>query len=122
MEFATMATCSSGVMARLVGGPNTEFIRGKLATMRGASRVVMSTMVTRSFPGGKSWILPASSHVTFSSMPTIMYCGPDAADFAGVVVEVAAQADAASPARSASPRAHQPLARTLFTVLIGAQC
>src|SRR5712692_8820096 len=96
-----MATRSSGVMPRFVGGPNTEFISGKLTTIRGASRLLMSTTETRSLPGGRSWTLPVSSHVTFSSMPTIMYCGP------GTIEAVVAHADTATPASNVSPRLHQ---------------
>src|SRR2546428_11378708 len=37
-ELATRATRSSGATARLVGGPSSEFISGKVPTMRGCSR------------------------------------------------------------------------------------
>src|SRR6185369_16170109 len=108
-----MATRSSGVMARFVGGPNTEFISGRLATIRGASRVLMSTTETTSLPGGRNTTLPVSSHVTFWSTPTIMYCGP------GTIDAVVAHADRARPANNVSPRLHQPAARTLRCVVIG---
>src|SRR5215831_19284918 len=68
-ELATSATCSSGVMARLVGGPNSEFIRGKVPTIRGASRWLISTMTTASFPGGRETCFPASSISILLSRP-----------------------------------------------------
>src|SRR5712692_5937236 len=108
-----MATRSSGVMPRFVGGPNTEFISGKLTTIRGASRLLMSTTETRSLPGGRNWTLPVASHVTFSSMPTIIYSGP------GTIDAVVAHAESARPASNVSPRFHLPPVPTLRCALIG---
>src|SRR5262249_8019354 len=92
---------------------NTEFINGRLTTMRGTSRLLMSTTETRSLPGGRSWTLPVSSHVTFSSMPTIMYWGPGTTD--AVVVH----ADRARPATNMSPRAHEPPVPTPRCAVLG---
>src|SRR5882724_6650281 len=107
-----MATRSSGVIARFVGGPNTEFIRGRLTTMRGASRLLMSTIETTSLPGACSTTLPASSQVTFSSMPTTMYCGPVGG--AGMVVH----ADSARLASSVSPHLQPSRLETLRCVVM----
>src|SRR5499425_2146937 len=59
-------------MARLVGGPTMEFIKGRLTTIFGASGLLMSTMDTESLPGGRRIVLPALSNVSFSSLPMIM--------------------------------------------------
>src|SRR5215467_6655651 len=59
-------------MARLVGGPTMEFIKGRLTTIFGASGLLMSTMDTESLPGGRRIVLPVLSNVSFSSLPMIM--------------------------------------------------
>src|SRR5207247_1452290 len=74
IELATSASLPSGVIWRFVGGPKTEFISGRLTRIRGASRFEMSTTDTVSFPGGRKTGFPASSQVTFSSLPTSMSC------------------------------------------------
>ncbi len=74
IEFATSASWPFGVMARLVGGPKTEFISGRLATTLGfAGSVPMSTIVTVSLPGARFCTLPSSPQMTLVSMPTSMY-------------------------------------------------
>ena len=66
-ELATMARLSSGVMARFTGGPMIEFISGRLATIFGASRSVMSMMEMVSLPGAARARLPSASNAAFSS-------------------------------------------------------
>src|SRR6266704_1135281 len=58
-------------MARFTGGPNTEFISGRLATIFGSSGWRISKMVTLSLPGGENMGFPFSSQKTLASMPTI---------------------------------------------------
>src|SRR5205823_10558774 len=60
-EFATIATRSSGVMARFVGGPKIEFISGKLMTTLGDSGLEMSTTEMESWPGATNLRLPSAS-------------------------------------------------------------
>src|SRR5439155_14595068 len=63
-------------MARFVGGPTTEFINGRLITIRGfAGSVPMSMIATESVPGPSSCRLPSSPKTTLLSMPTSMYSG-----------------------------------------------
>ena len=71
-EFATSATEPVGSMSTLTGGPTTEFSSGSVATILGLSGLARSTIRTESLPGADKIVLPSSSHVTFSSMPTIM--------------------------------------------------
>src|SRR5206468_268811 len=59
-------------MARLVGGPTIEFISGRLATIFGASGLLMSTMEMESLPGGRRIVLPVLSNANLSSLPMIM--------------------------------------------------
>jgi hypothetical protein len=73
-ELAIKAKCWSGVMARLTGGPVIEFIRGRLATIRGLVGSRMSMIDTVSLPGGCVTVVPASSNETFSSFPVIRSC------------------------------------------------
>ena len=58
-------------MAKLTGGPTTEFFSGRLATIFGLSGFARSTINTESFPGGETTALPLSNP-NFSSSPTIM--------------------------------------------------
>src|SRR5580700_4768527 len=71
-EFATSATEPEGSISTLTGGPTTEFSSGRVATILGLSGLARSTIRTESLPGKARIVLPSSSHVTFSSMPTIM--------------------------------------------------
>src|SRR5581483_4355108 len=71
-ESATSATAPVGSMSTLTGGPTTEFSSGSEATILGVSGLARSTIRTESLPGAASTVLPSSSQVTFSSMPTIM--------------------------------------------------
>ena len=61
IELATRARLPSGVMARFVGGPYTEFMSGRLATSLGFSRSRMSMIATASLPGGERMALPSPS-------------------------------------------------------------
>src|ERR1700757_145446 len=63
-----------GVIARLVGGPTTEFISGIEEVIRGASGLEMSITVRVSLPGSRKIGLAFSSHACFSSFPTIKTC------------------------------------------------
>ena len=77
-ELATIASRSSGVIARFVGGPISEFINGRFATIFGAAgSVPMSTIETVSFPGGITWRVFVSSQANFWSLPTIISCAED---------------------------------------------
>ena len=58
-------------MARLTGGPTTEFFSGRVATIFGLSGLARSRITTESLPAGERTVLPLSSHSTFSSLPTI---------------------------------------------------
>src|SRR5258708_3900409 len=58
-------------MARLTGGPTTEFFSGRLTTIFGLSGLATSRITTESFPAGDTIGLPWSSHKSFSSLPTI---------------------------------------------------
>src|SRR6202041_790235 len=71
-DLATSATEPVESISRLTGGPTTEFSSGSVATIFGFSGLARSTIRTESLPGADSTVLPSSSHVTFSSMPTIM--------------------------------------------------
>src|SRR5258708_6402435 len=73
IELATRARLPSGVMARFVGGPYTEFISGRLPMSRGFSRSPMSSTSTASLPGGDKTALPSASQNTLLSTPTITY-------------------------------------------------
>ena len=54
MESATSAIEPEGSMARLTGGPTTEFFSGRLATIFGFIGSARSTISTESRPGGDS--------------------------------------------------------------------
>jgi hypothetical protein len=71
-ESATSAIVPVGSMSRLTGGPTTEFLSGRLATIFGLMGSARSTISTESLPGGDSTGLPLSSQSCFSSLPTIM--------------------------------------------------
>src|ERR1700731_17624 len=73
-------------MARLTGGPTTVFISGRLATMRGLARSLMSMIETVSWPGGLLICLPAASQVCFSSLPLRMSCACAPHDSGGPAV------------------------------------
>ena len=93
-----MARRSSGVIARFVGGPMIVFISGRLTTMRGASRFVMSTIETVSFPGALKTVLPPSSQPIFWSLPMIM-SSASARATASTVTKVRTRTDAARVSR-----------------------
>ena len=77
IALVASASFSSGVIARLVGGPKIEFISCRLATIFGLpGSVPMSTIETISSPGAANTCLPASSQLTFWSLPTIMSSAP----------------------------------------------
>ena len=67
-----MARRSSGVIARLTGGPKIEFMSGKLMRIFGASRFVMSTTEIVSLPGATNDRFPSASKTTLSSLPMII--------------------------------------------------
>src|SRR5258708_3767027 len=69
-------------MAKFTGGPNTEFINGRLATIFGSSGWLISKMVTLSLPGGENMGLPLSSQKTLASIPTITRWAKAEADHA----------------------------------------
>src|SRR5262249_3469462 len=71
IESATSAIELVGSIARLTGGPTTEFLSGRLATIFGLSGSATSRITTESFPAGDTIGLPWSSHKSFSSLPTI---------------------------------------------------
>ena len=73
-ELATSPSFSSGVTARLVGGPITLLIIGRVATMRGWVRLRMSIIDTVSLPDGLTTSCPASLKFAFSSLPLRMIC------------------------------------------------
>ena len=69
-ELATSAISPDGTIARLVGGPTTEFISGIVALMRGAPGLERSITLKVSWPGSRTiglWF----SIPFFSSLPTI---------------------------------------------------
>ena len=69
MALAIKARLSSGVMARFVGGPKTEFINGRSAIMRGlAGSPPISMTETTSLPGGPN-TAPVSLKLTLLSPP-----------------------------------------------------
>src|ERR1051326_60839 len=72
IESATRAIEPVGSMSRLTGGPITEFLSGRLATIFGLSGSARSTISTESLPAGDRTTLPASSQISFSSLPTII--------------------------------------------------
>src|SRR6266581_4805192 len=86
-------------MAKFTGGPNTEFIKGRLATIFGSSGRLISRMVTLSLPGGENMGLPFSSQKTLASMPTITRWAKAEADHA------ARQTASATPSIRANPKA-----------------
>ena len=51
-ELATSPSLPSGVICRLVGGPSSEFISGRLARIRGFAGLETSITSTASLPGG----------------------------------------------------------------------
>ena len=72
-ELATSARLSSGVMARLTGGPAMVLASGRLTIIFGPSgSVPMSITDTESLPIGARTTRPASSQLCFSSLPTII--------------------------------------------------
>src|SRR5262249_25373545 len=72
MESATIAIEPVGSIARLTGGPTTEFLSCRFVTIFGASGFARSTIRMESLPAGDRTGFPASSHTIFSSFPTIM--------------------------------------------------
>ena len=70
-ELATSAISPEGVIARLVGGPTTEFISGIVAVILGASGLDTSSTVRVSCPGSRTIGFRFSSTPFFSSLPTI---------------------------------------------------
>jgi len=70
-ESATRAIELVGSMATFTGGPTTEFLSGRLATIFGASGLARSRITTESLPGADRIVSPFLSHRTFSSLPTI---------------------------------------------------
>src|SRR3989442_5647882 len=73
IELATSARLSSGVMARLTGGPTMVFMSGRETRIFGASGSVPTSMIaTESRPGGPMTALPDASQLCFSSRPTII--------------------------------------------------
>ena len=51
-ELATSPSLPSGVICRLVGGPSSEFISGRLARIFGLAGLLTSSTSTASLPGG----------------------------------------------------------------------
>src|SRR6267378_6110130 len=73
IELATSARLSSGVMARLTGGPTIVFASGSTTSVFGArGSVPTSKIATESRPGGPITAFPDSSQLCFSSSPTII--------------------------------------------------
>ncbi len=72
IELATSAMLPLGEIARLVGGPTTEFSSFSEATTFGSSGFARSKITTVSLPVGLTIGLPWASVPGFSSLPTIM--------------------------------------------------
>src|SRR5260370_36270790 len=70
-QSETSATDPVGSMARLTGGPTSEFLSGRLATIFGPSGLARSTISTESLPGDDRICLPLEYHSSFSSLPAI---------------------------------------------------
>ena len=128
IESATSATVPVGSMSRLTGGPTIEFLSGRLATIFGFIGSARSTISTESLPAGEITGLPASSHRTFSSLPTIMKgaaragASPNARTAAAPTIPVTTwDRIVSSPvrrvrrARMADPCALRPVAQARFS-------